>query len=399
MTRSSWKGSPRLVVLALATMIAVTVLAACGGTEKQTVSADLSAQLQTILDNAVKSPKTVFPGTAMYVSQPELGTWSGAAGEANIDPATPMKAGDTFRAGSIMKPFISVVILQLVEEGKLALDDPLPAVLPGRVTARVANADQITVRMLLNHTSGIPDYTGAEFDGKVLADPQRRWKVEEFLALAAAEPRPFAPGEGWSYSNTNYNLLGLVIEEATHQPWRTAVRERVIDRLGLEHTSLPEPGHGFVGSDAAHGYQLVNGKLLDITDVDPSMADAAGGDALVTTTEDLAHFLKALLAGELFEQAETLDEMLTFHKASNDSGPIGYGLGIERYAMPGGGELIGHVGSTAGYFAVMGHVPAQNIDLSLVMTNNEYSPSVLMPALKRMVAATSGFSHSGFSSP
>jgi D-alanyl-D-alanine carboxypeptidase len=395
MTRLTWKAGP----LALAVMLAATVVAACGGSEKKALPADLSAQLQTILDNAVKSPKTLFPGTALYVSRPGLGTWSGAAGEANVAPATPMKAGNTFRAGSIMKPFISVVVLQLAEEKKLALDDPLTAVLPARVTARVAHAGQITVRMLLNHTSGIPEYTDPTFEAKVLADPQRQWKVDELLALAAAKPRPFAPGEGWSYSNANYNLLGLVIEEATHHSWRTAVRERIIDRLGLGHTSLPEPGHGSVGSDMAHGYQLVNGKLRDISDVDPSMAGSAGGDALVTTTEDLSHFLRALLAGELFDQAKTLDAMLTFHKARNDSGIVGYGLGLERYVLPGGAELIGHVGSTAGYFAVMGHVPSKDLDVSLVMTNNVYSPSVLMPTLQRMVAAASSpEEHAGFSS-
>jgi D-alanyl-D-alanine carboxypeptidase len=377
------------MLLALATMIAMAVVAGCGGEKEDHASAALSAQLQQIVDRAVESPTTVFPGTALYVSQPELGTWTGAAGEGNIDPATPMRAEDTFRAGSILKPFISTVVLQLVEEGKLSLDDPLPAVLPGRVTARFPDAAHITVRMLLDHTSGIPDYTHGTFDAKVLANPQRHWRVDEFLDLAAAHPPLFAPGKGWGYSNTDYNLLGLVIERSAGKPWRALVRERIIDRLGLKHTSLPEPGHNSIGSDTAHGYELVNGKLRDVTDVDPSMADAAGGDALLTTTADLARFLKALLAGQLFEQAKTLKEMLTFVDAKGAPGLVGYGLGLERYELPGGVEVIGHAGGTAGYLSFVGHLPAQGVDVAMVINNRDDPTPVLITALKLMVAQAS----------
>jgi D-alanyl-D-alanine carboxypeptidase len=371
-------------------MIVTTLVAGCGGEKGHHVSARLSAQLQQIVDGAVDSPTTVFPGTALYVSQPELGTWSGAAGEGNIDPATPMKAEDTFRAGSILKPFISTVVLQLVEEGTLSLDDALPAVLPRRVIGRFADAAHITIRMLLDHTSGIPDYANTkEFEGKVLADPRRHWKVSEFLDRAADEAPTFPPGKGWGYSNTDYNLLGLVIEQATGKSWRAVIRERIIDRLGLKHTSLPEPGHNSIGSDAAHGYELVNGKLRDVSDVDPSMADAAGGDALVTTTADLAHFLKALLAGQLFEHANTLKEMLTFVDAKGAPGLVGYGLGLERYELPGGVEVIGHAGGTAGYLTFVGHLLVQDIDVAMVINNRDDPTPVLIPALKLMVAKAS----------
>jgi D-alanyl-D-alanine carboxypeptidase len=390
MRRLHWGAGPRLVCLALATMIAMTVLAGCGGGKEHHVSAGLSVQLQQIVDRAVESPTTVFPGTALYVSQPKLGTWTGAAGEGDIDPITPMRAEDTFRAGSILKPFISTVVLQLVEEGKLSLNDALPAVLPERVIARFADAAHITVRMLLDHTSGIPDYANTkEFERKVLADPRRHWKVDEFLDRAAAQAPSFPPGKGWGYSNTDYNLLGLVIEQATGKPWRAVVRERIIDRLGLKHTSLPETGHNSIGSDAAHGYELVNGKLRDVTDVDPSMADAAGGDALVTTTADLAHFLKALLAGQLFEHAKTLKEMLTFVDAKGAPGLVGYGLGLERYELPGGVEVIGHAGGTAGYLTFVGHLPVQDVDVAMVINNRDDPTPVLIPALKLMVAQAS----------
>jgi D-alanyl-D-alanine carboxypeptidase len=375
-------------VLSLAAMIAAGVLAACGGQETKQVSDELGTELQRILDSAVESPETVFPGTALYVSQPELGAWAGAAGERSVDPSSPIEPDDPFRAGSILKPFVSAAILQLIEEGMFALDDSLPAVLPDGVVGRFADADRITVRMLLNHTSGIPEYVDEEFMQGFLTDRNRVWDVQEFLELAAGRPSTGAPGERYAYSNTDYNLLGLIIEEATGESWRAVVRERVIDRLGLESTSLPEPGDVSIGNDAAHGYELLDGQLLDLTEVDPSMVGAAGGSALVTTTEDLARFLNALLAGELFERAETLEEMLTFVEATGD-GVVGYGLGIERYELPGGVELIGHLGTTAGYRAFVGHLPAQDIDIAMVITNpDDYTP-VLLPALELMVGKVS----------
>jgi D-alanyl-D-alanine carboxypeptidase len=373
-------------ILVLATVLAMA-LSACGGAKEKPVSAELAGQLQQILDGAVESPRTDFPGTAVYVSRPDLGTWRGAAGEAVRATHTPFEGEDTFRAGSIMKPFVAVVILQLVEEGKLSLDDPLTELLPAGVSNRFAYADKVTVRMLLNHTSGIPEYTSEEFDRSVYSHPHHHWSVAELLDLAGAKPATNTPGTKFSYSNTNYNLLGLIIERATGEPWRAAVRKRIFDRLGLEHTSLPEPGRAGTHDVSAHGYHVIDGTLRDVTDIDTSMAGAAGGDALVTSTEDLTRFLRAVLAGELFEKQETVAAMEIFVPASDGSGLTGYGLGLEKYELPGGVELIGHVGSTAGYFAVMGHLPAQKVDVALVMTNSVYSPTVLIPVLKRLIAA------------
>jgi D-alanyl-D-alanine carboxypeptidase len=377
-----------------AAMIAIAALAACGGEGKKQVSDELDSQLQQILDSAVEDPKTGFPGTVLRVSQPALGTWSGAAGESNIDSATPMRPSDTFRAGSIMKPFIATVILQLVEEGKLALDDHLPPALPHDVVARVADGNRITVRMLLNHTSGIPEYSDKDLDLIALAEPHRIWKVEEFLDRAAARPRPFAPGKGYAYSNTDYNLLGLVIEHATGESWRAAVRERIIDRLALKHTSLPEPGQVLDETDVAHGYEVINGKLHDVSDLDPSMAGAAGGNALVTSTEDLSRFLDALLAGKLFERPGTLDAMLAFVRAGSDSGlELGYGLGLERYDLPGNVEVLGHFGTAGGYRAFVGHAPAQKIEIAIAFNTGQYAPSdptpVIMRALELMASEAS----------
>jgi D-alanyl-D-alanine carboxypeptidase len=383
-----------IAALAGAAMFTITVRAAgadvqAPGHERRDAPRAVGPRLQAILDRAVRAPETTFPGVALYVRRPGHGTWSGAAGKASIDPARPMRAGDRFRAGSITKPFVAAATLQLVEEGKIALDDPLPAVLPARVIARFPDADGITVRMLLNHTSGIAEYSDEGFDREVLANPQRRWATTEFLDRAAALPRSGAPGERHAYSNANYNLLGLVLEQATGKSWRAVVRERVIERLHLTHTALPEPGVVPAGRGIAHGYELVNGRLHDVTDIDSSMVGAAGGNAQLTTTEDLSRFLRALLAGRLFQHKETVDEMRTFVAAESPEGLVGYGLGLERYVLPGGVEIIGHMGTAGGYRAFMFHLPAQDIDLAMAINNPDDPTPVLLPALKLLIAEAS----------
>jgi D-alanyl-D-alanine carboxypeptidase len=333
----------------------------------------------------VRADDTI-PGAALYVRQPGHRPWAGAAGKANLRRDTPMRAGDRFRAGSILKPFVAAATLQLVEEGRFGLDDPLPTLLPARVTARFPEADRITVRMLLNHTSGIGEWNGARVEREVLRDHRRRWTVGEILDRAAAIPRTSAPGERHAYSNTNYNLLGLVLEQATGKPWRAVVRERVIDRLHLARTSLPEPGAVPTGRDIPHGYQLVRGRLYDVTDVDSSMAGASGGNALLTTTADLSRFMHALLAGELFQRPETLEQMRTFVPSSDHPGLVGYGLGLERYVLPGGIEVLGHLGTAAGYRAFVGHLPAQGADIAMAITSTGDPSPVLFPALQLLVA-------------
>lgn len=346
----------------------------------------LAGQLQTALDAAVGSPETNFPGAVLYVSSPELGTWTGAAGLGSIETATVMRPDDKFRAGSIMKTFISVVTLQLVEEGQFSLNNPLPALLSERVTAKFPNNEKITVRMLLNHTSGIAEWLTEAAYAEIAANPAKVWEVDEYLDFAAAQEPYFAPGEGWTYSNTDYNLLGLIIEHATGRSWRKEVRERIIEPLHLDNTLLPEPGDLSIPGNHARGYHEINGKLVDFTGVDPSMAGAAGGSALVTTTADLARFLDAVLAGELFQNAGTLDEMLAFVPAPSQGGQVGYGLGMQKLVLPGEIEVLGHGGGTAGFRSFVGYLPAQDITIVVAMTNMESDPSqVLFPALQILI--------------
>jgi D-alanyl-D-alanine carboxypeptidase len=350
----------------------------------------LASQLQAALEAAVGDPQTSFPGAILYVSSPDLGTWIGTAGLGEVEAGTPMRPDDKFRAGSIAKAFVSVVTLQLVEEGLFSLDDPLPAVLPPSIATRFPDSDKITVRMLLNHSSGIPEWISPAVEEEIASDPTKVWEVNEFLDLAAGQPPYFAPGAGYHYSNTDYNLLGLIIEGATGRSWRDEVNERVIEPLHLDNTMLPEPGDASIPGNYAHGYAATAEAVIDITAVDPSMAGAAGGGALVTTVSDLARFLNAVLSGELFQNAGTLDHMLTFIDAPDQGGQVGYGLGMQKYVLPDGTEVIGNLGMTAGYVAFVGYLPAQEITIAAAMNWMDDPTPVLVPALQILAAKLSG---------
>jgi D-alanyl-D-alanine carboxypeptidase len=355
-----------LIRLVLLIAVLVSTMVACG--EKK-FDEQLASQLQASLEDAVQSQETVWPGALLRVSSPDIGTWSGAAGLADVEAATPMQPDNQFRGGSLTKPFISVVVLQLVEEGQFSLDDPMTSVLPESVTTKFANSDEITVRMLLSHTGGMPEFLDLAMP-HIVADLQRVWQDDEWLDFAAAQEPWFAPGEAQAYSNTDYILLGLVIEQATGQTWRQEVRERILEPLKLENTLLPEPGDISSPPNQAHGYVDLGAGLVDVTEagVDPSMASASGGQALITTAEDLDRFLKALLAGELFQNGETLEEMQTFVPWP-ESVPLstwvkGYGLGLMKVEYSGGIEAIGHSGTSADFNSFVFHLPDQGITIS-----------------------------------
>ena len=353
-----------------------------------TAEAQAADPMQTILDRAVHASDTTYPGVALYVHRDGGRSWSGAAGKADVASGRRMAADDRFRAGSILKPFIAAATLQLVEQGRVRLDAPLTTVLPADVTARFPEADQITVRMLLNHTSGLADYTDNAFDLEVLADPRRQWTVSELLDRAAAQPRAGAPGEHFSYSNANYNLLGLVLERVTGKPWRTVIRERIIGPLGLRHTSLPAPGDVVTGHGIAHGYELVDGKLVDVTDIDSSMAGAAGGNALLTNARDLSRFLHALLAGRLFQHRGTVAMMRTFVAAHDDeTGSPATASASSATCSPAAPRSSATWARPAATAPSCTACPKQHVDLTLTMNQPGDPSRVLFPVIARLTAA------------
>ncbi len=349
----------------------------------------LTERLQRIVERAVDRHKPGYPGALLHVTAPELGVWSGVAGMADVETGEAMHPDSKFGIGSITKTFVSVVVLQLVEEGVLSLDDTLPEVLPDETAARFPDSDRITVRMLLNHTSGIADWVSQTTAEATAADPSMIWDIETVLDLAAAQAPYFPPGEGYMYSNTDYTLLGMIIEQATGQSWREQVRSRILEPLDLENTVVRDPGDTSMPDGHAHGYGDVGSGVVDVTYADPSMAGAAGGNAIVSTTADLARFLDAVLAGGLFQNPATLAEMMTFVDAPDEQGfPYWYGLGLERYIFPEDIIVIGHGGGAVGYGSVMYHAPDYGI--TIVASGNffDLAPAyvdLLMPALEELM--------------
>ena len=370
--------------------ILILGLTASNAPAEKTFDRQLADKLQTTLQDAVRDPDTRFPGALLYVSGSGTGTWAGAAGLSDVETTAAMRPDNEFRAASILKPFVAVVVLQLVEEGRLSLDDPMTTVLPEGITAKFTDSDKITMRMLLNHTSGIPEWLTETMMGEIFANPGRIWDVHEYLDVAAAQEPYFPPGEGWRYSNTDYNLLSLVIEQATESSWREEVRARIVKPLNLKGTRLPEPGDLSISDNHAHGYLDMDGNLMDFTEIDPSMAGAAGGHALITTTADLARFVNAVLAGELFQNTATLDEMLVFVDVPEGAGvsryPAGCGLGMMRFLLPGDIEMLGHPGSTGGFESFVYYLPAQHLTISGMMSSTGADGSrILTPTLELLV--------------
>ncbi|HVL26368.1 MAG TPA: serine hydrolase domain-containing protein [Thermomicrobiales bacterium] len=346
----------------------------------------LAKQLQQVIDDIVASSSGGIPGMVLHVAHAGHGSWSGASGIAQIDPEVPMEPEDRFGVGSIVKPFVASTVLQIVEDGDLSLDDTLPDVLPTDVTERFQNTSEITIKMLLGHRSGLPDWDSADVEAQVAQDPSKVWTETEFLDIAAAKEAMFPPGTDYTYSNTNYTLLGMIIEQATGRSWRDEVTDGVFTPLKLEASALPAPGDHTLGGPHAHGYVDVNGEMLDLTTTDPSMAGSAGGNSLISSAPDLVHFLDALLAGQLFEQDATLEAMLDFQPAEGEPGQVGYGLGLLQRELPGGIQTIDHLGGAVGYRAYVARLMGQDVTLALGFNSLADPGTVVLPVLEVFAA-------------
>jgi D-alanyl-D-alanine carboxypeptidase len=270
---------------------------------------------------------------------------SAAVGAAQLQPRRPLQVRDQVRVGSITKTVMSTITLQLVGEGRLRLGDTVERWLPGAVP----NASAITLRMLLNHTSGIYDYTeDVDWLATVTADPYRHWNPRELIAVANAHPPVFPPGQGVSYSNTGYILIGLILEKVTGQPVANLVSRRVVRPLHLHNTYFATSGR-FRGP-YAHGYyppSITGDGYLDTSSWPPSFAWTAG--ALVSNAPDLARLYKALLSGRLLRPA--LLRAMTTTVSTPDHPGYGAGLGLFSLDTP-CGTVWGHEGGIPGYVSI-----------------------------------------------
>jgi D-alanyl-D-alanine carboxypeptidase len=315
-----------------------------------------------------------------------------AAGVADLATGRRLRPDDRIRVGSMTKPFVAVVALQLVGEGRLRLDDTVGARLPGVLP----QADGVTLRQLLDHTSGIPDDLATPMSGVFGGNAARVWSPSEVIGLVRDKPLRFAPGSAWAYSNTGYTLVGMMIERATGRSLERELGRRIVRPLHLRNTSFPVRKVS-IGARAASGYSLlpgpdgpVPGTLRDISRYSPSFAWASGN--AVSTVGDVARFWRGLLGGKLLRPRQLRAALTTV--------PTGrpawrQGLGIRVYDTP-HGTLVGAEGDILG-FSIRAMASPQGRRQAVVATNLKFGPPAVDDALDAAMdaAAAATFAEPG----
>jgi D-alanyl-D-alanine carboxypeptidase len=296
-----------------------------------------------------------------------------SAGTPTLDPASgPVDPEAPWNIGSATKAFVAVVVLQLAEEGRLDLDAGIDRYLPD-----LPDAAQITPRMLLNHTSGLGEY----LDEALVTDPLRQWAPAELIAIAEDAGRVGEPGGPHSYANTNYIVLGEIIEQITGNPWSDEVHTRIAEPLGLTDT-------GVIGdTEPAPGFELVDGAFVDATHrYDPSVGGAAG--EMLSTSRDLLGFATGLADGTLLSprsQAAT-QTFLPAEDLSQFGIDHGYGLGLERYTMD-DMTVFGHLGTGQTGTSYFGYDPERGTAVAVTTNTAITGPSAIM-AIEALTALT-----------
>ena len=338
-----------------------------------------AATLHTQIESVMKA--NVIPGAIVFIKSRDKGDWRATLGTGEIGKAAPLSMNDSVRIGSNTKTMTSTVILQLVQEGKLKLSDPISKFRP-----EVPNGEKITIEHLATMRSGLYSYTfDLGFNETLDKDPQKAWTPDELLKIAFSHPSNGPPGKTFDYCNTNIVLLGLVIERLTGTSARDAFQKRIFEPLKLTHTQLPAANDSSIPDPHPQGYQFLsnvatidnyavppaqlpaalNGTLspLNQTNANPSWAWTAGGG--ISTAEDLAVYVRALVDGGLLDPATQkirLDSLVP----TNPNNPMAaaYGIGIARF----GPWLIGHDGQIPGYSTVMVHDPKAD-NTVVILTN------------------------------
>ncbi|OXM66653.1 MULTISPECIES: serine hydrolase domain-containing protein [Amycolatopsis] len=310
------------------------------------------------------------------------GDWTGRAGVRELGSADEAPVNGRAWAGSVMKTFTATLVLQLVAEGRIELDGPVAGHLPG-----FGLDERITVRMLLRHTSGLYNYTG-ELDadgtfvmglpsqGKAWVDNRfHAYQPEELVRFALSRPPRFEPGEGQSYSNTNYTVAVLLIEAVTGNTYAEEAQRRILGPLGLADTVVSATSPDLPGPHAHGYYRYEDGgewHLVDVSRQNPTMLAGAGD--LISTAEDLNTFISALLGGRLLP-TPLLTEMITPH------GELNLGLGLWVQDLGPAGTIVHHNGGApGGYGALMISTPDGSRTLTATLTTGEADPAEVFPA-------------------
>ena len=307
-----------------------------------------------------------IPGMSVLVRVPGRGSYVQTYGESNVATGAPFTRDGHVRIASITKTFTATLILRLVDQGVLGLDDHLSQYVKG-----IKNGRQITIRQMLNMTSGIFSYTedeafGAAFD----ADPTAPFPPSAAIAIIKAHEPDFAPGQGWHYSDSNYLLLGVIASKVTGRPIDELMEDLVTEPLGLDHTSYPTSTS--IPRPRIRGYLAQpDGSLRDVTAVNPAVA--AGAGAMISTLDDLASYAKALADGTILSRATQRERLDLINVDLSPVLKTGYGLGI--FDIQG---FLGHDGAIYGYSTAMFHLPQRNATIVVIgnQSSNFTTPSL-----------------------
>ena len=353
---------------------------------QKTAPDNLRAKLQSKLDEWHKNGK--FAGATLGVCLADGNCFSLATGFSDLESKTPMKPTDIMAAGSVGKTFASAVALQLVTEGKINLDDRVEKYLGKEAWfSRLPNAKDITVRQLMNHTSGLVRYEFKEqFTKDLTANPDKTWRPEELVAYLLDEKAPFEAGKGWEYSDTNYIVLGMIIERVTGKKFYDEARRRILKPLKLQkifpqdRRELKNLIPGYAGANNPFGGKdkvIENGKFI----INPQFEWTGGG--WISNTEDLARWAKAMYEGRAFD-ASLLPQMLDGVPARLGR-DTKYGLGvIIRPTQT--GLTYGHSGFFPGYMTDVMYFPEHKIAIA-VQVNSSVSQN-LGKSLGRVLVET-----------
>ncbi|MEU6366937.1 serine hydrolase domain-containing protein [Streptomyces sp. NPDC046931] len=341
--RGTALGAVLLSLLAVPAQAATTT-ATPGPTTRAATAGKLPAPDMSRLDGVLRTALTQGAPGAMARVDDNGTVHTAAEGVADRSTGRGISATDRFRIGSVTKSFSTVVLLQLVDQGKLNLDASVNSYLPGLLPD-----DRITVRHVLSHRSGLYDYTNDMFEKTVPGFEAVRNKVfsyQDLVKLSLAKPLTNAPGAAYSYSNTNFVVAGMLIEKLTGHSVRTEYLGRIINPLGLRDTFYVHPDTAIPGRHA-NGYltpDQAGAALVDSTEQTVSWAQSAG--AMISSTRDLNTFFSALMRGKLLSAAR-LAQMRQWQPVNSTQG---YGLGLRRRDLSCGISVVGHTGTVQGYY-------------------------------------------------
>jgi len=296
-----------------------------------------------------------IPGAVALVSSASRGTWTQAFGVADVATGAKLTTGSHLRIASVTKTIVALIVLRLAEAGELALDDEIRVHLP-----QLPVPGGVTVRRLLNMTSGLPDYTSDEFVAGTLVQPGRVWTPVELLDIAFRHPQRSEPGGTWDYCNAGYIILGMLIESLKGERVEVTARRLVLDPLGMRDTHMPPLTRDGAGlpDPYVRGYHRRDGELIDATNINPSWGWTAGN--AVSTAHDLAVLVESSVRGDLLQEQTRIEQMTGVPIAGST---WSYGLGIADFD-----GLWGHNGEMPGFQSFAGHDPQTGLTV-VVLTN------------------------------